>query len=203
MWGLCVRGGGVTHSCLLSPYSNLHCRLLNFVALLPVFLPSFLVVLLLMFLTLILSLFLPFLSPGVVPEQEDEGQTAETLLTVASPSRRPSGGTPDGPCLPFLHLDIPLHATPPPAPPPLPPISLLTSILSTQSLQRTHEDPGCTPPLPVPQQTRRVASNHSSPLPFHQHHAPSRLMSLPPLPSLGTRTTAQSKRGDTGTEPAS
>lgn len=177
-------------------------NLLNFVTLIP----SFLILLLFLFLSFfLLPSFLPSLSQGVVPEQEDEGQTTETLLAVASPSCRPPGGAPDGPGISFLHPAVPLHpAAPPtpPPPPPLPPGSLLTSILSSPLLQCTHEDPGCTPPLPVPQQSRGAASNHSSPLPLHQRCAPSRLMSLPPLPALGTRTTAKSQGAGTGTEPA-
>lgn len=132
-------------------------------------------------------------SIGVVPEQANERQTAETLLAVASPSRRPTWGAPYGPCLPFLHLTVPLHPAPPPTSPPPPslsPGSLLTSILSTQSLQLPHEDPGCPPPLSVPQQTRGATSNLSVCL--HQCHAPSSFMPLPPLPALGTRTSAQS-----------
>lgn len=136
---------------------------------------------------------LPSFSPGVVPEQEDEGQTAETLLALASPSCRPPGGTPDGPGLSFLDFPVPLHPAPPPPPPPpplLPPVSLLASIFSSQPLQCTPEAPGCTPPFAVPQQARGAASNNRGPLPLHQHHAPSGLMPLPPLPALGTRTTA-------------
>lgn len=145
---------------------------------------------------LLLTSFLlaPF-SQGVVPEQEDEGQTAETLLAMASPSCGPPGIAPNGPCLSLLHITVPFHPAPPPTPsppPPLPPGSLLTRIFSSQSLQRTYANTGCTPPVPVPQQIRGAASNRSSPLPLHQHHASSSLMPLSPLPSLGTRTTAQS-----------
>ncbi len=65
-------------------YPNLHCRLLNFFTLFTLGLSTFLILLFFLFIPLLLSSF-P-LSPGVVPEQENEGQTAETLLAMASPS---------------------------------------------------------------------------------------------------------------------
>lgn len=142
----------------------------------------------------------------MVPEQEDEGQTAETLPAVASPSRRPAGCSSNGPCLSLLHSTVPLHAPSPPtppSPPPLPPGSLLAGILSSQSVQRTHEDPGCFPSVPVPQQTRGAAPRRRRPVPLQQLHAPPRLLPLPALSTVGTRAAAQGQRGGTGTEPAS
>lgn len=65
-------------------YPNLHCHLLNLFTLFPLGLSTFLILLFFLFIPLLL-LFFP-LSPGVVPEQENEGQTAETLLAMASPS---------------------------------------------------------------------------------------------------------------------
>lgn len=87
------------------------------------------------------SLSSPLSSPGLVPEQEDEGQAAETLLALASSSGRPARGTPDWPRIAFLQLTVPLHPAPPPtpsSPPPLPPGSLHAGILTSQPLRYTY-----------------------------------------------------------------
>lgn len=134
-----------------------------------------------------------FLSPGLVPEQEDEGQTAEALLTVASPSCRPPGSSPDGPRLAVLRLALPVPpAAPPPssAPPPLPSGPLLAGILTSRPLQRTPEVPGGDPSLPVPQQAGGAAPIHGGHLPLGQHRAPPHLVPVPSLFALGARTVA-------------
>lgn len=140
----------------------------------------------------------------MVPEPEDEGQTAEALLTVASPSRRPPGSAPDGPCVAVLCLALPLPpATPPPssAPPPLPPGPLLAGVLASRPLRHPPEVPGGDPTLPVPQQAQRAASVHSGRLPLGRPRAPPHLVSLPSLFALGARTVAQSQRGSAGSAP--
>lgn len=75
-----------------------------------------------------------FFAPGLVPEQKDEGQTAEALLTVASPPCRPPGSTPDGPRFACLRLAVPFPpAAPPPSSPapPLPSGPLLTDVFAS------------------------------------------------------------------------
>lgn len=134
---------------------------------------------------------LPSFSPGVVPEQEDEGQTAKTHHSLASHSRRPPRGAPDGTGLSFLDIPVPIHHTPstPSTPPPLSPLgSLLTGVYSSQPLQRTPEATGCAPPLAVPQQTRRVAPNNRRSIPIRRHHASLGLVPLSLLPALGSGT---------------
>lgn len=145
-----------------------------------------------------------FLCPGLVPEQEDEGQTAEAFLTVAAPSRRPPGSSPDGPRLAVLRLALPLPpAAPPPssAPPPLPSGPLLAGVLAPRPLQRTPEVPGGDPSLPVPSQAGGAAPVHGSHLPLGRHRAPPHLVPVPSLFALGARTVAQSQGGAAGSAP--
>lgn len=152
------------------------------------------------------SRLLASLLSGLVPEPEDEGQTAETLPAVAAPPRRPPGGAPDEPCRYHVRPTVPLHPAPPPAPPPTPPLSTgspLAGLLPTsRSLRSAHEDPGRHPPLPLPRQSGRAVPGHGGgSVPFHRRRAPPCLVSLSALPSLGIRTAAQSQRGTAGTEP--
>lgn len=123
---------------------------------------------------------------------------------MASPSCRPPGSSPDGPCGAVLRLALPLPpAAPPPpsAPPPLPPGPLLTSILTSRPLQRTPELPGGDPSLPVPQQAGGAAPIHGGHLPLGQHRAPPQLVPVPSLFALGARTVAESQGGAAGSAP--
>lgn len=146
-----------------------------------------------------------FLSPGLVPEQEDEGQTAEALITVASPSCRSPGSSADGPRVALLRLALPLPpAAPPPSstpPPPLPPGHLLAGVLASRPLQRTPEVPGGDPSLPVPQQASGDAPIHGGHLPLGQPRAPPHLVPVPSLFALGAGTVAQSQGGAAGSAP--
>lgn len=143
---------------------------------------------------------------GLVPEQEDEGQTPETLPAMAAPPHRPAGGAPDEPRLDPLRPAVPLHPAPspapPPPPPPLPPGSAVAGLHpASRSLRGAHEDPGRDPPVPLPRQSGRAVTGRSGSVPFHRRCTPPRLVSLSALPALGIRTAAQSQRGTAGTEP--
>lgn len=143
---------------------------------------------------------------GLVPEQEDEGQTPETFPAMATPPHGPAGGALDEPGLNPLRPAVPLHPTPPAAPPPPPPpvpsgYALAGLLPTSWSLCGTHEDPGCDPPVTLPWESERAVPGCGGSVPLHCHRAPPRLVSLSALPALGIRTAAESQRRTGRTEP--